>query len=707
MSAFTLDARPDGIAVLSFDLPGEKVNKLTTPVMDELDGVLDDLATRRDVKALVIASGKPGTFIAGADIAEIRDITDAAQGTLLSRKGQAVMNKLEALPFPTVAAIHGACLGGGLELALSCSHRVLSSDPRTVLGLPEVRIGILPGFGGTQRLPRLVGLANGLELILTGKSVHPKKAKRIGLADEVTYKETLLSVAVETARKAVGKQRPSGVRARRPHPIALLESNPLGRALIYAQARKRVFAETRGNYPAPLAALDAVRTGLSRSAAAGYERESSLIGPLITSEVSKNLIHVFYLNEMLKRDQPTSGPTVQRAGVIGAGIMGGGIAQLFAEKGMAVRMKDIAPEAVSAGLRAAFGLFQKRAKKGILDTLQARDGMDRISAATDMSGFGGLDIAVEAVVENMDVKKQVLRDFETAAKEGAIFASNTSSLSVTEMASASKRPDRVVGMHFFNPVEKMPLVEVVRGRETSPETVAAVAALARRLGKLPVVVNDGPGFLVNRILMPYLGEALRMLEEGGAIDGIDDALMRFGMPMGAFILLDEIGIDVAYKVAEVLRQGLGERVAFSPLLETLYQKGFYGKKNGRGFYLYLHGRRGGPNPLIYQMVTKQARQGKLTPEEIVERAVLLMIKEASLCMEDRIIGRPELLDAALVFGIGFPPFRGGLLRYADALGAKTVVERLEALTARFGDRFAPPSPLREMSRDDLIGQVVR
>jgi 3-hydroxyacyl-CoA dehydrogenase/enoyl-CoA hydratase/3-hydroxybutyryl-CoA epimerase len=708
MNSFHYDIRDNGIAVLAFDLPGEKVNKLTTPVMDELDSLLDDLSARRDIKALVVTSGKPDTFIAGADIAEIRDITDAGRGSELSRRGQAVMSKVEALPFPTVAAIHGACLGGGLELALACSYRVISSDPRTVLGLPEIRIGIIPGFGGTQRLPRLVGLANGLEMILTGKSVHPKKAKKIGLADEVTHKENLIEVAAGMARTAMGRQRPAGLRARLPFTLLVLESNPLGRAFIYAQARKKALAETRGNYPAPLAALDAVRTGLARGTAAGYDREAGLIGQLITSDVSKNLIHVFYLNEALKRVvQRPSSFAVERAGVIGAGIMGGGIAQLFAEKGVAVRMKDITPAAVSAGLRAAADLFRKRTTKGILGPLQARDGMDRISVATDMTGFGGVDIAVEAVVENLEVKKQVLREFEAAAKDSAIFASNTSSLSIDAMASDSKRPDRVAGMHFFNPVEKMPLVEVVRGRQTSDATVAAVATLARRLGKLPVVVNDGPGFLVNRILMPYLGESLRMLEEGGAIDGIDDALMHFGMPMGAFVLLDEIGIDVAWKVGEVLRQGLGERAALSPLLATLHKKGFHGRKNGRGFYLYMHGRRGGPSPLIYQMITKQGREGKLTPEEIVERPVMLMIKEAALCMEDRIIDRADLLDAALVFGIGFPPFRGGLLRYADALGAKKVVERLEALAEKFGDRFAPPASLREMSRDDFIGQVVR
>ena len=706
MSAFNLQRYPDGVAVVTFDLPGEKVNKLTTPVMEELGRLLEGLAEDREVKALVIASGKADTFIAGADIAEIREITDAGLGEALSRKGQALFRRIEELPFPTVAAIHGACLGGGLELALACDHRVISNDPRTVLGLPEVRIGIMPGFGGTQRLPRLVGLVNSLDIILTGRNMHPKKAKRIGLADAVTYRERLLATAIETAKHAVGRERFRTVRAGRPLPVRLLESNPLTRALVFRKAKRTVLAETRGNYPAPLAALEAVRAGYSLGIDAGYEQEAKLIGGLIVSGIAKNLIHVFYLGEALKHGSRTPAADVARAGVIGAGVMGGGIAQLFAEKGIAVRLKDVSTKAVGAGLKAAADIFAKRTKKGVLEPLQARDGMDRIAGTTDPAGFAGLDLAVEAVVESMPVKQQVLRDFEARARKSAIFASNTSSLSITELASAAARPEQVVGMHFFNPVEKMPLVEVIRGKQTAPEVVDAVAALSRRLGKLPVVVNDGPGFLVNRILMPYLGEALVMLGEGGSIEGIDDALMRFGMPMGAFILLDEIGIDVALKVSHILRQGLGPRLEQTSLLERLVSQGSLGRKNGKGFYRYLQGRRGGPDPAVYPLLEKRQRQGRLTPGEIVDRAVLLMVKEAALCLEEGIITRADLLDAALIFGIGFPPFRGGLLRWADQTGAGAIMEKMNALAALHGERFAPPASLFEMSRDDLITSVV-
>jgi 3-hydroxyacyl-CoA dehydrogenase/enoyl-CoA hydratase/3-hydroxybutyryl-CoA epimerase len=700
MAAFTYEIGRDGIAVLTFDLPGEKVNKLTTPVMEELNTLLDALASRKEIKALVFRSGKDENFIVGADIAEIRAITDAETGERLARRGQAVFSKLEALPFPTVAAIHGPCMGGGMELALACSYRIISNDQKTALALPEVKLGIMPGFGGTQRLPRLVGITNALDLILTGKSVYARKARKIRLADEVTYKEILLQRAVVMAKKAIDKPRPSKVRAKRPFVIRVIEGNPLTRTLIYRAAKKNILRETRGNYPAPLAALESVRYGMAHSREAGYINEAKLLGQLMPGEVSKNLISVFYLNETIRKDALPSPVKTAYAAVLGAGVMGGGIAQLFAEKGITVRVKDINTRAVGAGLKEAWDIFNKRAKKGILTAIQARDGFDRITGTTDYSGFGKADVAVEAVVENMDIKKSVLRDFEAVTGEGAIFASNTSSLSITEMATVSRHPGKVVGMHFFNPVEKMPLVEVVRGKKTSEETIAAIATLSRKIGKLPVVVNDGPGFLVNRILMPYLGEAVALLEGGGTIDKIDEALLRFGMPMGAFVLLDEIGIDIAHKVSEILYQGLGARAKPSGLLGTLYKEGYYGKKNGKGFYRYRGRKRGEQDASIYSKIPAGSGIKKnMQPEEIVDRTVLLMIKESALCLEEKIIERPDLLDAALIFGIGFPPFRGGLLKYADTIGAKNVIEKLKGYAKQYGERFTPPGSLVEMSKN--------
>ncbi len=699
MSAFNYTINREGVAILTFALPGERVNKLTTPIIEELDRILDDIASNKEIRALVFRSGKEGSFIAGADIAEIRDITDSDTAEYLSRKGQAVMSKLESLPFPTVAAIHGPCMGGGLELALACTYRITSNDQKTAFALPEVKLGIIPGFGGTQRLPRIIGLANALEVILTGKSVFAQKARKMGLVDEITFNEILLDRAIALAIKAVGKPQISTIRARRPLIIRFLESNPLTRTIIYRSAKSTVLQATRGNYPAPLVALKAIKHGMAHGSEAGYANEARLLGSLATTEISKNLISVFYLREMFRKDLNRPFVTIRNAGVFGAGIMGGGIAQLFGEKGIGVRMKDINHGAVASGLREAWQIFRKRRDKGILTAIQARDGFDRISGVTDFSGFGKVDLAVEAVVENLNVKKAVLRDFEAVAQDGAIYASNTSSLSITDLALGSKHPEHVVGMHFFNPVEKMPLVEVIRGKKTSAETVATIAALARRLGKLPVLVNDGPGFLVNRILMPYLNEAASILEQGSTIEKIDSALLSFGMPMGAFILLDEIGIDIAHKVADILHRGLGDRLKPSPLLETLYKEGYYGKKNGKGFYQYKSRKRKEPDRSIYAMIPGRPGDAEnINQEEIVDRTLLLMIKEAALCLEENIIDRPDLLDGALIFGIGFPPFRGGLLRYADKLGVRTIIDKLEIYAQKYGERFGPPESLLEMAK---------
>jgi 3-hydroxyacyl-CoA dehydrogenase/enoyl-CoA hydratase/3-hydroxybutyryl-CoA epimerase len=698
MSAFSYKINKENVAILTFDLPGEKVNKLTMAVMEELDRILDDMASNKEIRSLVFRSGKEGSFIVGADITEIRNITDSDTAEHISRKGQAVMSKLESLPFPTVAAIHGPCMGGGLELALACTYRIISNDQKTALALPEVKLGIIPGFGGTQRLPRIIGLANALKVILTGESLFAQKALKMGLVDEITFSDILLERAISLAISAAGKPHFPAIRAKRTIFIRFLESTPLMRTIIYRSARNTVLRTTRGNYPAPLIALKAVKYGMAHKSEVGYANEARLLGSLATTEISKNLISVFYLRERLRKDLSPPSAIIRNAGVFGAGIMGGGIAQLFGEKGIEVRMKDINHGAVASGLREAWQIFRRRRNKGILTAIQARDGFDRISGATDFSGFGKVDLAVEAVVENMNVKKSVLRDFEAVATEGAIYASNTSSLSITDLALGSKHPERVVGMHFFNPVEKMPLVEVIRGKKTSMETTTLIAALARRLGKLPVLVNDGPGFLVNRILMPYLNEAVSILEQGSTIEKIDDALLSFGMPMGAFILLDEIGIDVAHKVADILQMGLGDRVKPTPLLETLYKGNYHGKKNGKGFYRYERRKRKGPDRSIYTLIPAgHGGSDNIKPEEIVDRTMLLMIKEAALCLEEHIIDGPDLLDGALIFGIGFPPFRGGLLRYADKLGVKTIIDKLEIYGQKYGERFRPPRSLLEMA----------
>jgi len=461
--------REDGIAVLTFDLPGEKVNKLTPEVMERFSRAVDEIAGKGGARALIVRSGKPGGFIAGADIREIERISDPKAGEELAREGQQILNRLENLPFPVIAAIDGACLGGGMELALACHYRIITDHPRTVLGQPEIRLGILPGFGGTQRLPRLVGVRQGLELILTGKNIYPKKAKKIGLADDVVPREILQETAARFAEKLVrsGWNRPRGIRRKRTLLESLLETTAIGRNILFKKARAGVIRKSRGHYPAPIKALEAVEQGFLRGMERGLEIEARFLGELAVTPVCKNLIRVFFLREEFRKDPGVDDPgvsplPVRKAGVIGAGVMGGGIAELFGEKEIPVRMKDIATSAVARGFSAAYRILNQKRKKRILDRKDFNRKFGKISGTTDYTGFANVDLVIEAVLEKMEVKKQVLKEVEEHLPAHAVFASNTSSLSLTDLATVSAHPERVAGMHFFNPLDTMPLVEVIR-----------------------------------------------------------------------------------------------------------------------------------------------------------------------------------------------------------------------------------------------------
>lgn len=701
--SFSCEVDKDGIAILTFDLPGEKVNKLSTAVMEELAGQISGIEKDRAVKGLIVTSGKKGIFIAGADISEIEGITDPRKGRELAARGQEVLGMIENLPFPVVAAIHGPALGGGLELALACHYRVITDHPKTVLGLPEVKLGIHPGFGGTQRLPRLVGLRNSLDMILTGKNVYPGKALKLGLADKVVPLEYLMEQSKEIVRRCGNKgyRRPQGLRKKHSVIDRILEGTPFGRNFIFRKARENVIKKTRGNYPATLKALQVIEEGLSLHLDGGLAIEASSLGEMAATDICKNLISVFYLQEKLKKEIGVEGEaaplTVERAAVLGAGVMGGGIAQLFAEKDIPLRMKDINSEALGHGLESAAKVFQGKLKKRIIDKREFAQRMGNISTTIDYSGFGRVDLVVEAVVEKMEVKKAVFAECEKFIREDAILASNTSSLSVTEIASAARRPEKVAGMHFFNPVHRMPLVEVIRGEKTSDETTATIVDLAKRLGKTPIVVKDKEGFLVNRLLMPYLNEAVLMLEEGATIGKVDDALLDFGMPMGAFILLDEIGIDIAHHVAEVLYGAFGERMRPAALMKKVLDSGRLGRKNQRGYYSYKKGKRNTSDEAVYSLPGGKGGL-HLGRDEIVDRCILLMLNEAALCLEEEIVERPEYVDAGVIFGAGFPPFRGGLLRYAEKRGIKEIVMRLEEFAEKYDERFRPARLLTDMAK---------
>src|SRR6185436_80607 len=497
MSAFQIE-RDGDLAIVWFDLPGEKVNKFSSTVIQEFSGLIDQLAAASDVKKVIFASRKPGIFIAGADITEFAKPASPEEAKEYVRLGQQTFEKIRKMPQVTVSAIDGACLGGGCEMAISCDWRVISDSPKAQIGLPEVKLGIFPSWGGVTKLPRLIGLPAALDIILNGKALDGKRAKKVGLVDEVVESGILLDVAKKFAEK--GKRRGGG------RTKFFIEGNPFARKLIFSKARKAVLEQTKGHYPAPLKAIDVMEYAMSASIDRGLEREVAEVSSLVTDDVAKNLVRLFFLMEDSKKDPISAKPgDVRDAGVLGAGIMGGGIAYAIVDKTPAdVRMRDINWNAIKGGVKAAARLWRKKVERRRMTRGEMQRRLARITATTDWSGFARADVVVEAVVESLPVKRQVLAEFESIAKPGAIFATNTSTIPITLIAAESKHPENVVGMHFFNPVDRMPLVEVIRGEKSSDAAMATVANFARKLGKTVVYVNDGPGFVVNRILGPYM-----------------------------------------------------------------------------------------------------------------------------------------------------------------------------------------------------------
>ncbi len=688
-AAFRIEREGD-LALIWFDLPGEKVNKFSSSVMIEFGGIVDQMERASDVKRILIASGKPSIFIAGADVSEFSKATSPEQAKEYTRFGQQTLHRFSKLPQVKVAAINGACLGGGCELAISCDWRVMSDSPKTTIGLPETKLGIFPAWGGTTKLPRLIGLPAALDIILEGKSLDGRRAKKVGLADEVVPGAILLDVAKQFTQRG---KRHDGARTK-----FYIEGNPLARAFVFKQARKAVLEETHGHYPAPLKAIEVMEAGFAEGVERGLAREVEEVVPLITGEVAQNLVRLFFMMEDSKKDRVAAKPReVASVGVLGAGVMGGGIAYIVSDKtDAAVRMRDINWNALAGGLQAAAKIWKKKVERRRMTRGEMQRDLARITTTTDWSGFQHADLVIEAVVENLDVKRKVLAEFESIAKEGAIFASNTSTLPITELAANAKHPDRVVGMHFFNPVDRMPLVEVIRGEKTSDVSMVTVASFARKLGKSVVVCNDGPGFIVNRILGPYMNESGFLLEEGNSIESIDEAMVDFGMPMGPMALLDEVGIDVAAKVGVILRERFAGRIQQSRIVEVLYADHRLGKKGGKGLYFYEGGKRKSPDAAVYKLLGVSAPH-PVDKKTAVDRMVLSMINEAALILDEKIAASASDIDLAMIMGTGFPPFRGGLLRYADSIGLRNVVARLEELAAKHGPRFRPTEPLRRLA----------
>ena len=702
-----LTVDPDGIAWITFDDPNRPLNVLDEDVMSGLrDRIASALSAGREGKArvLVVRSGKPDSFMAGADVEAIAAIEDPTVAEEAIRQGQTIYDELDALPFPTVAAIHGVCAGGGVEMALACDHRVLSDASKTKLMLPEVQLGILPAWGGTTRLPRLVGLEAALDMLLTGRRVDSRKARRIGLADQVVpgelFEEEVRAFAL---RAANGKAEPAGPKGRRL--ARMLGGTPVGRAVILRTARKRVLKTTGGHYPAPLRILDLLQKHLKGPVQESLAAEARMAAELVVSPVSKNLIHVFFMREAARKakilpDGAKPKP-VTSLGVLGAGVMGGGIAQLAAYNGISVYLKDIDHAAVTGGLTHARKLFDRAVKRRRMTKREARQAMERVAGGLDLHGLAGADLVVEAIVERMDVKRTVLAETERVVREDAVLATNTSSLSVDGMATALDRPERFCGMHFFNPVHKMPLVEVIRGSATSDEAAALVYHLALTMGKVPVIVGDGPGFLVNRILGPYLNEAGFLLGDGGRIDRIDGGATAFGMPMGPLRLIDEVGIDVSGHAGASLHEGLGDRLAPAPVLTALAGTGRLGRKGGSGFYRYEDDKEKGVDEAIYvELQAALPPPREIPEEEIRDRLVLAMINEAARILADGIAASAADVDLAMIMGTGFPPFRGGLLRFADTIHSRGILDRTRELAEQCGDRFQPAPLLERLAKED-------
>ena len=691
--AFVVERQGD-LAIVWFDLPGEKVNKFSSAVLREFSALMDQFAAASDVKKIIFASRKPGIYIAGADVSEFTTVSGPEQAKEYVRLGQETFTKLARLPQTTVAAIDGACLGGGCEMAISCDWRVMSDSSRSQIGLPEVKLGIFPAWGGTSKMPRLIGLPAALDIILNGKALDARRAKQTGLVDEVVEPGILIEIAKKFAER--GKCKKGSGRAK-----FYIEGNPLARNIIFSKARKAVLAQTHGHYPAPLKAIDVMTYAMSAGVERGMAREVEEAAALVNNEVAQNLVRLFFLMEESKKDPFSAKPhEISNVGVLGAGVMGGGIAQLVVDKSDAdVRMRDIAMKAIAGGMKAAAKIWRRKVDRRRMTRGEMQRKLARITGTTDWSGFRRMDVVIEAVVESLPIKRQVLAEFEALAKPGAIFATNTSTIPITKIAAEARQPENVVGMHFFNPVDRMPLVEVIRGEKTSDVAMVTTAALARRLGKTVVYCNDGPGFVVNRILGPYMNESGFLLEEGNSIESLDKAMIDFGMPMGPMALLDEVGIDVAAKVAGILTEAFGARMEKSTVVEKLYADGRHGKKNGKGLYLYKDGKRLGPDPSVYK-VLGIARPHPADPKAVVERMVLSMINEAVLILDEKIVATAGELDLAMIMGTGFPPFRGGLLRYADALGGPYILARLDELSSRVSPRFRPTEPLKRLAGRD-------
>lgn len=694
---------PD-VAALTLDAPDKGANILSQSVLDEIEKHLDQLQPRRDLIGLVIRSAKPGIFIAGADLREFAAAKNPTreQTIAVAGRGRKLFERFTKCPFITVAAIDGICVGGGAELSVWCDRRIMTTNPKAQFGFPEVKLGLFPGWGGTVRAPRIAGLGNAVELISSGDPIDGHTALRMGLISDLVASDRLDAAAIAMIRAEAKTKEYLADRERWRRPIDMDETE-LG--FLGATASAYIQGQTKGHYPAPLAALEVLLGAAGLDADAAGEAEAEAFAGLFGTPINRALINVFFLTDRNKKDTGVAEGVKPRGihavGVFGAGIMGAGISAAVVKREVPVTLSDAAPAALAAGVQKILEevSFNKQTKGS--DPKRMLKFAPLVNATTVDAEYKGCDLVIEAVVENPKIKGELYQRIEPLLPEQAILATNTSAISIGRLAEKLKRPDRFCGIHFFNPVRKMPLVEVIRGPKTSDETIATAVAFAKSIGKSPIVVNDGPGFLVNRLLLPYMNEALELLLDGVEIKAIESAVKSFGMPMGPITLYDVVGLDTAYYAGQVMHEAFPDRIGESPLLSAMVKVGRLGQKTGVGFFAYKDKRdgRGTPDPALAEVVKPFLRgQTRLSERQIVERLFLPMGLEATRILEEGKVRDPRDVDLGLIFGIGFPPFKGGLLFLADTVGAAKLVEMLKPYES-LGKRYEPTPMLLEMAKN--------
>lgn len=695
----------DGIAYICVDIEGESVNTLSAKMTDRIEEILAEIKGKSGLSGAVIHSAKRD-FIVGFDIREFKHLKDDPKGLReLGKRGHAMLKSIDTLGIPVVSAIHGNCLGGGLEVALACHGRVASDHKSTKLGLPEVMLGLIPGAGGTQNLPRLIDLSAALDMILTGRQIPAKKALKMGLVDDVVHPDYVVQAAAELAKK-LHKERQE-----KPNLLEELVSDPASgamkivaatpaRSLVFSKAKEQVMKQSGGHYPAPLKALEVIEYGLANGLEAGLDKEIEAFVELIQTDVSASLRGIFFMKQEADKDPVVSKRTkpvdVDKIGVLGAGLMGAGIAQVGASKGYNIRLKDRDAKGLGWGLKYANDAFQKMAKRRKISRPEADIAMGRISGTTDYRGFESCDLVIEAVFEDINLKQKILADVEALGNKDLIFASNTSTIPIKDIAAKAKYPKNVIGMHYFSPVHKMPLLEIIRTKETSAKAIATALAVGRKMGKTCIVVEDGPGFFTSRVVGAYINEAGWILQEGSSVEAIDNTMEKFGFPVGPLKLVDEVGLDVAQKAAGVLGEAFKHRWDQPTALAAIAEEGRKGRKNSKGFYLYGKDEKG-VDESVYDKIPGGRKRRDLDADVIRDRVWLAMLNECAYCLQEGISDKPRDIDIGVIFGLGFPPFRGGILKYADHVGVQKCVDDLNRLADAYGERLRPAQILVDMA----------